>query len=39
MKLNLSVLEGINDDMEFCIKLAKEESVIVLPGTRNARTH
>ncbi|CAL5406582.1 unnamed protein product [Camellia sinensis] len=32
VKLNLSLLEGINDDMEFCSKLAKEESVIVLPG-------
>ncbi|KAA8524330.1 hypothetical protein F0562_010753 [Nyssa sinensis] len=31
-KLNLSLLEGINDDMEFCLKLAKEESVIILPG-------
>ncbi|KAI8006826.1 Nicotianamine aminotransferase 1 [Camellia lanceoleosa] len=31
VKLNLSLLEGINDDMEFCVKLAKEESVIVLP--------
>ncbi|KAH7860631.1 hypothetical protein Vadar_015879 [Vaccinium darrowii] len=32
VKLDLSLLEGINDDMEFCIKLAKEESVIILPG-------
>jgi len=32
VKLNLSLLEDINDDMEFCLKLAKEESVIVLPG-------
>ncbi|KAG5545250.1 hypothetical protein RHGRI_017644 [Rhododendron griersonianum] len=32
VKLDLSLLEGINDDMEFCVKLAKEESVIVLPG-------
>ncbi|XP_059659811.1 nicotianamine aminotransferase 1-like [Cornus florida] len=32
VKLNLSLLEGINDDMEFCVKLVKEESVIVLPG-------
>ncbi|KAL3647114.1 hypothetical protein CASFOL_008082 [Castilleja foliolosa] len=31
-KLNLSLLEGINDDLDFCCKLAKEESVIVLPG-------
>ncbi|XWS54149.1 hypothetical protein CRYUN_Cryun10bG0064200 [Craigia yunnanensis] len=32
VKLNLSMLEDINDDMEFCLKLAKEESVIILPG-------
>ncbi|KAF8391313.1 hypothetical protein HHK36_023617 [Tetracentron sinense] len=32
VKLNLSLLEGINDDMDFCFKLAKEESVIILPG-------
>ncbi|KAF5458482.1 hypothetical protein F2P56_022507 [Juglans regia] len=33
VKLNISSLEDINDDVEFCLKLAKEESVIVLPGT------
>lgn len=32
VKLNLSLLEGINNDMEFCLKLANEESVVVLPG-------
>ncbi|KAI3714035.1 hypothetical protein L1987_72625 [Smallanthus sonchifolius] len=32
VKLDLSQLQGINDDMEFCSKLAKEESVILLPG-------
>lgn len=32
VKLNLSLLEGIKDDVDFCCKLAKEESVIVLPG-------
>lgn len=26
------MLEDIKDDMEFCLKLAEEESVIVLPG-------
>ncbi|THU48350.1 hypothetical protein C4D60_Mb09t25300 [Musa balbisiana] len=31
-KLNLSHLEGIHDDIDFCSKLAKEESVIILPG-------
>ncbi|KAJ8755094.1 hypothetical protein K2173_016788 [Erythroxylum novogranatense] len=33
LKLNLSLLDGISDDIDFCFKLAKEESVIVLPGT------
>ncbi|KAK2651172.1 hypothetical protein Ddye_018661 [Dipteronia dyeriana] len=32
VKLNVSLLEGINDDMDFVLQLAKEESVIVLPG-------
>ncbi|KAI9086667.1 hypothetical protein K1719_031261 [Acacia pycnantha] len=32
VKLNLELLEGIHDDMEFCVKLVKEESVILLPG-------
>ncbi|EEF39128.1 probable aminotransferase TAT2 [Ricinus communis] len=33
MKLNLSLLDDISDDIDFCFKLAKEESVIILPGT------
>ncbi|GKU93068.1 hypothetical protein SLEP1_g6701 [Rubroshorea leprosula] len=32
VKLDPSMLEGINDDLEFCIKLAREESVVVIPG-------
>lgn len=32
VKLNLSLLEDINDDLDFCLKLAKEESLIILPG-------
>ncbi|KAL8461220.1 hypothetical protein ACS0TY_032621 [Phlomoides rotata] len=32
VKLNLSLLEGIEDDLDFCCKLAKEESVLILPG-------
>ncbi|KAJ4838871.1 hypothetical protein Tsubulata_044656 [Turnera subulata] len=32
VKLNVSVLEDINDDMDFCLKLAREESILVLPG-------
>uniref|UniRef100_A0A0V0I210 Putative tyrosine aminotransferase-like n=1 Tax=Solanum chacoense TaxID=4108 RepID=A0A0V0I210_SOLCH len=31
-KLNMSLLEGIDNDMEFCTRLAREESVVVLPG-------
>ena len=33
VKLNISLLEDISDDIDFCFKLAKEESVIILPGT------
>ncbi|CAN0896770.1 S-alkyl-thiohydroximate lyase SUR1 [Linum grandiflorum] len=33
VKLECTEMEGIKDDMDFCLKLAKEESVIVLPGT------
>ncbi|XP_071691332.1 probable aminotransferase TAT2 [Rutidosis leptorrhynchoides] len=32
VKLDLLVFDDIMDDIEFCIKLAKEESVIILPG-------
>ncbi|KAL1812799.1 hypothetical protein ACET3Z_022864 [Daucus carota] len=32
VKLDISQLEDISDDMDFCNMLAKEESVIVLPG-------
>ncbi|KAK6919626.1 hypothetical protein RJ641_015530 [Dillenia turbinata] len=32
VKLNLSLLEDIDNDMDFCLKLAKEEFVIILPG-------
>ncbi|KAJ1278965.1 hypothetical protein BS78_04G118600 [Paspalum vaginatum] len=33
VKLDLSCLYGIQDDLDFCCRLAKEESVIVLPGS------
>ncbi|RWR89590.1 putative aminotransferase TAT2 isoform X1 [Cinnamomum micranthum f. kanehirae] len=33
VKMNLSLLEDILDDMDFCCKLAKEESVVILPGS------
>ncbi|KVI04293.1 probable aminotransferase TAT2 [Cynara cardunculus var. scolymus] len=32
VKLDLSILENIKDDLDFCVKLAKEESIIILPG-------
>ncbi|KAI3702830.1 hypothetical protein L6452_28582 [Arctium lappa] len=32
VKLNVSMLKDIIDDIDFCFKLAKEESVIILPG-------
>lgn len=32
VKLNLSLLKDISDDIDFCFKLAKEEAVIILPG-------
>ncbi|XP_062104654.1 tyrosine aminotransferase-like [Humulus lupulus] len=32
VKLNVSLLDDINDDLEFCVKLANEESVILLPA-------
>ncbi|TVU32323.1 hypothetical protein EJB05_24048 [Eragrostis curvula] len=33
VKLNLYLLEGIQDDVDFCCQLAKEESVILCPGS------
>jgi tyrosine aminotransferase len=35
VKLDLACLDGIRDDEDFCCKLAKEDSVIVLPGMWN----
>ncbi|CAA0813193.1 Probable aminotransferase TAT2 [Striga hermonthica] len=32
VRLDSSLLEDIDDDVEFCFKLAKEESVILVPG-------
>lgn len=32
VKLNVSLLDDIVDDFDFCIKLAKEEKTIILPG-------
>ena len=36
VKLNLSQLRDITDDIDFCFKLAKEESVVILPGETEA---
>ncbi|XP_072964943.1 nicotianamine aminotransferase 1-like [Typha angustifolia] len=33
VKLNVACLEDIHDDIDFCSKLAKEESVILCPGS------
>ncbi|TVU32368.1 hypothetical protein EJB05_24095, partial [Eragrostis curvula] len=33
VKLETAYLEGINDDIDFCTKLAKEESVVLCPGS------
>ncbi|KAK9716150.1 hypothetical protein RND81_06G214100 [Saponaria officinalis] len=32
VKLNVCLLEDVEDDMDFCIKLANEENMIILPG-------
>ncbi|RZC89865.1 hypothetical protein C5167_035861 [Papaver somniferum] len=32
VKLDTSLMEDISDDMDFCIKLARDEKVITLPG-------
>ncbi|KAK4714386.1 hypothetical protein R3W88_020293 [Solanum pinnatisectum] len=32
VQLHLNLLEDIEDDLDFCAKLAKEESLIILPG-------
>ncbi|KAK9734672.1 hypothetical protein RND81_04G156200 [Saponaria officinalis] len=33
VKLNMSLLQDIEDDIDFCIKLAKEDKMVILPGT------
>ena len=34
VKLDMSCFCGIDDDIDFCCKLAKEESVVISPGKR-----
>ncbi|XP_074276095.1 tyrosine aminotransferase-like [Silene latifolia] len=33
VKLDVSLLDDIEDDTEFCLKVAKEEKVLILPGS------
>ncbi|KAM3352151.1 hypothetical protein ACQJBY_023804 [Aegilops geniculata] len=33
VKLDLSCLDGIDDDVDFCTKVAREESVVICPGS------
>uniref|UniRef100_A0ACD5ZQV3 Uncharacterized protein n=1 Tax=Avena sativa TaxID=4498 RepID=A0ACD5ZQV3_AVESA len=33
VKLDFAALDGFSDDVDFCCRLAKEESVLVMPGT------
>ena len=33
VKLDLTCLDGIDDDVDFCTKVAREESVVICPGT------
>ncbi|KAK1620285.1 hypothetical protein QYE76_025802 [Lolium multiflorum] len=33
VKLDLSCLDGIHDDVDFCTKVAREESVVICPGS------
>lgn len=37
VKLNVSLLEDISDDLDFCMKLAKEESVIIVPAGKKRK--
>ena len=36
VKLNMDMLDGIQNDIDFCVKLAKEEKVMVLPGMKSS---
>jgi len=31
-KLELSLMDNIKDDIDFCVKLAREENLVFLPG-------
>jgi len=39
VEINFALVKGIIDDVDFCDKLAKEESVILLPGMRIFFSH
>lgn len=34
-KLELSLMDNIKDDIDFCVKLAREENLVFLPGKVN----
>ena len=35
VELDISYFDGIDDDIDFCTKLAKEECVVICPGKTN----
>ncbi|KAK9676837.1 hypothetical protein RND81_11G104900 [Saponaria officinalis] len=39
VKLDISILNDIQDDIDFCLKLAAEEKVLVLPGSTLGMTN
>ena len=37
--MDLSLLEDITDDVDFCMKLAREENLVLLPGQHHNSRH